>query len=399
MDISLLSILQSVDSDRLAEFLKNEHHELLALRNQVCIYEGVISELKLYLHNVFAIAGGLDALPLSGTTRAVLGLAKDPNSSVASQEGLSTPRSLHLAKNRSVSQPAEASAAYAAAQQFLLHYPPLPQTPIPATSSGSQCHLDANEAEPSKAPNILMTPASAAEQNSFQHPAKPEDKTQLATLIGELKQTVNEQQTDIEDLEAALRERKALIRALRKQMRDNELRQFAAASDHAGLRRTASIIGTTMSASCQQNATGKAETPKMAQTTETAIQDSKGSQQDSDGSSLSSIGEIRRPSGYINGWPVYETEITEQAPLKVVNANVDASTSQKPEELDNGQPLRVPFFATKEPLRYKASTGSGLNRSIGESTHSSRTPRIFHSVVVKTPRRIYSRLSNRLKKD
>ncbi|KAJ1748721.1 hypothetical protein LPJ79_004312 [Coemansia sp. RSA 1821] len=367
MDISLLSILQSVDSDRLAEFLKNEHHELLALRNQVCTYEGVISELKLYLHNVFAIAGGLDALPLSGATRAALGLAKNPSNSVASQEGLSTPRSLHVARNRTVSQPAEAS-PYTAAQQFLLHYPPLPQTPIPAPNSEAQSHLDTNE----KAP-LLM---SSAEHSS-------EDKTQLTALLGELKQTVTEQQTDIEDLEAALRERKALIRELRKQMRDNELRQFAAASEHAGLRRTASIG--TMAAACPQDTKNEPADEAAAE-----IQESK-DPQDSD-SSLSSIGEVRRPSGYINGWPVYETKLSQQTPLKVVNANVDSEQQPEP----NAQ---HPFFANKEPLRYKASTSSGLNRSIAGSTQSSRAPRIFHSVVVKTPRRIYSRLSNRLKKD
>ncbi|KAJ2452428.1 hypothetical protein EV183_002943 [Coemansia sp. RSA 2336] len=370
MDISLLSILQSVDSDRLAEFLKNEHHELLALRSRVCTYEGVISELKLHLHNVFAVAGGLDALPLSESTRAALGLAKDSSNSVASQEGLSTPRSLHVSKGRTFTQPAEAT-AYAAAQQFLLHYPPLPQTPNPATTSETHGHLDVTERAP-----LLTT----AEHSS-------EDNGQLTALLGELKQTVSEQQTDIEDLEAALRERKALIRALRKQMRDNELRQFAAASEHAGLRRTASIGAT----ACPQDAVRAGEATADVQEgtggQASGVQESK-SPQDSE-SSLGSIGEVRRPSGYINGWPVYETKLTQKPSLKVVNAHVDAEERPEP----NAQRL----FA-KEPLRYKASSGSGLSQDVA-STQSSRAPRIFHSVVVKTPRRIYSRLSNRLKKD
>ncbi|KAJ1664064.1 hypothetical protein EV178_004435 [Coemansia sp. RSA 1646] len=61
------------------------------------------------------------------------------------------------------------------------------------------------------------------------------EREALAQTVDDLRLTVAEQRTDINDLEIALRESRATVRALRSRLRGHELRQFAEASDCAGV--------------------------------------------------------------------------------------------------------------------------------------------------------------------
>ncbi|KAJ2240212.1 hypothetical protein GGI13_007747, partial [Coemansia sp. RSA 455] len=189
----LLHLLENVNGDDLASFLESEHRELLRLRDQVRVYKASLSELANHLQHVFCAVGGLSALPLSPSTRNTL-----------------VPTS-----------------------------PGLPMTPLsPGTKARSRYVIP-----------LLRSPTSTAFKLQ-QAPSRPsptrdtaaQTDEQLDGLVTELQHTVGEQRTDIEDLELSLRERRTQVRVLRKELRDKELRQFAVASDCAGLRRTASIM-------------------------------------------------------------------------------------------------------------------------------------------------------------
>ncbi|KAJ1833236.1 hypothetical protein IWW55_004578 [Coemansia sp. RSA 2706] len=449
-DISLLSILQSVESDRLTEFLKNEHSELLALRNQAQMYERAIAELKTHLDNVFAVAGGLGALPLSDATRGILGLTNTlpgKNGALAVPEGLCTPLSLNYAKARSVSQPADTSPPLLANPN--VQSPQFQHPPLPHASTFQGCNGVEEVAAPLNTHNAMMTPTSATDTHSFQQVAQPgrptmageepvetKSHSQLASLVGELRQTVGEQQSDIEDLEAALRERKTLIRALRKQLRDKELQKFAAASDHAGLRRTASIMGVPRGVLAHIAAAGplpsavsikldnklpiiqpagRLEAIASNESLDKSEQQDKNTSDSSTSTGLSSVENARRPSGYINGWPIYDSDRTAESeqPDTAASPTSDQEDVQSTDCKDRPPTPPAPPFAVMSsstssprsvtnPLLYKESVSSGLNASVAETNNSasssSRAPRLLRTMVSKTPRRIYSRLSNRLKK-
>ncbi|KAJ2501957.1 hypothetical protein GGH96_001483 [Coemansia sp. RSA 1972] len=425
-----LSILQTTDGDRLTEFSNPEHDELLGLRSQTQTYETVIMELKTHLHNVYAVAGGIRMLPLSETAQNVLRIleAQPKPGDGLDTEGLITPLSLSFGKNR----PTNASQPHLA--------------PACAKNVASLGYSDAiTDMASSSMHNTTMTPMSAKDVYSFQHTAEPVTPTvedsgarySLEALVVELRQTVGEQQSDIEDLEAMLRERKHLIRTLRKQLRDKELRQFAAASDHAGLRRTASIMGVPKSALAQLTVASQLQSPvsvngkdivptlKPVQLTTIASSDSSRSSaecQDNpdpnkgSSSELSFVENARRPSGFVNGWPVYNTD--QNAKLEHPALAASSADEQTVEQEASDRPLTPPTLPFANPsaasstassprsadnaLHYKDSVGSELGTSAAETSKSaslaSRTPRIFRTIVARTPRRIYSRLSNRLKK-
>ncbi|KAJ2357998.1 hypothetical protein IWW50_002575 [Coemansia erecta] len=423
-----------------------EHNELLALRNQTQTYKDVITELKTHLDNVYSVAGGICVLPLSETAKRVLqtteSLPVRADTVDARAEGLSTPLSLNFGKTRLASQPATTFSPQDCQMTFAsVPAEDLASLGYPATTM--------DMAAPSALHNAIMTPVSAQDVYSFQRAARPDKATmsggesiearrhsQLAELVGELQQTISEQRSDIEDLETALRERKTLIRSLRKQLRDKELRQFAAASDHAGLRRTASIMGVPKSALVQLVTAGQLQlpastpaddriaAPKPIQLATIASNSSSYESQENEASTnddhissdVSSVENARRPSGFINGWPVYDTDqnakIEHPATLTATNSTDEQTAEQDGDFSDQLLTPPAPPFATvtpassprsgTNPLGYKASDGSGLCVSVAETSNSastaSRTPRNFRTIVAKTPRRIYSRLSNRLRK-
>ncbi|KAJ2191462.1 hypothetical protein EV181_000284 [Coemansia sp. RSA 532] len=430
-----LSILQTTDGHRLTEFSNPEHDELLGLRSQTQNYETVIMELKTHLHNVYAVAGGIRMLPLSETAQHVLNIieAQPTPSDGLDTDGLITPLSLSFGKTRPI--------ATNSSQPHL--------APAFAKNVASLGYSDGiMDMVPSSMHNTTMTPMSAKDVYSFQHTAKPVTPTvedsgarrysQLEALVVELRQTVDEQQSDIEDLEAMLRERKHLIRTLRKQLRDKELRQFAAASDHAGLRRTASIMGVPKSALAQLAVANQLLSPTSVCDRDivpmlkpvhlTAIassdsnrssaerQDNAASNKDSS-SELSFVENARRPSGFVNGWPIYNTD--QNAKLEHPTLATNSADEQTVEQEASDRPLTPPTLPFANPklktsstvssprsannaLHYKNSVGSELGTSAAETSNSaslaSRTPRSFRTIVARTPRRIYSRLSNRLKK-
>ncbi|KAJ2655828.1 hypothetical protein IW148_005897 [Coemansia sp. RSA 1199] len=431
-----LSILQTTDGDRLTEYSNPKHDELLGLRSQAQTYKTVIMELKTHLHNVYAVAGGIRMLPLSETAQHVLSIieAQPKPSDGLDTEGLITPLSLSFGKTRST--------ATNSSQPHL--------APICAKNVASLGYSDAimDMAAPSSLHNATMTPVSAKDVYSFQHTTKPvtpmaEDSgamrySQMEALVVELRQTVGDQQSDIEDLEAMLRERKHLIRTLRKQLRDKELRQFAAASDHAGLRRTASIMCVPKSALAQLAVASQLQSPASVRggdivpmlkpvqleaitssdsnRSSAEHQDSAAPNKDNSSSSeLSFVENARRPSGFVNGWPIYNTDQNVKLEHSTLASSVDEQTMEQEASDRPLTPPTLPFAnpsstssTTSSPrsannaLHYKDSVGSELGTSTAETTNSaslaSRTPRIFRTIVARTPRRIYSRLSNRLKK-
>ncbi|KAJ2874004.1 hypothetical protein GGH93_002749 [Coemansia aciculifera] len=414
----LLHLLENVNGDDLASFLESEHRELLRLRDQVRIYKAALSELANHLQHVFCAVGGLSALPLSPPTRSTL---VQPTSPGLPMTPLSPGNSVNKTRSRYV-------------------------IPLLRSPTSTAFKLQQAPSRPS-----LSTRDTAAQTDD-----------QLDGLVTELQHTVGEQQTDIEDLELSLRERRTQVRVLRKQLRDKELRQFAVASDCAGLRRTASIMMESGSGFlAQMDAAGNwppADTmPNMvaedAAEHQCAVTDGRLTRAPSESSLASDIspstrststasshgGDIResgvtgamprkhRPSAYINGWPVYDDD--DDAPRSANHAkhiSAAGGESNPHSEKDNQRPAVKPLPSTNNSMGTKSVSGLSTPRSSqlssvepvaaatpetcastatrSPSLHQPpplqppRTPSLFVSAVAKTPRRIYSRLSNRLKK-
>ncbi|KAJ2880824.1 hypothetical protein IWW38_005887, partial [Coemansia aciculifera] len=193
----LLHLLENVNGDDLASFLESEHRELLRLRDQVRVYKASVSELANHLQHVFCAVGGLSALPLSPATRSTL--VGQPTS-----PGLQTPMT-----------PLSPGSSSKTRSRYVI---PLLKSP---TSTAFKLHQ-----VPSSRPSMCLNTRDVEVQT---------DNDRLNDLAVELQQTTGEQRADIEDLELSLREQRNEVRMLRKQLKDKELRQFAVASDCAGL--------------------------------------------------------------------------------------------------------------------------------------------------------------------
>ncbi|KAJ2583866.1 hypothetical protein GGH95_000754 [Coemansia sp. RSA 1836] len=398
----LLHLLKDVNGDDLASFLESEHRELLRLRDQVRVYRAAVSELANHLQHVFCAAGGLSVLPLSPATRSLLAQSTSP--------GLQTPVT-----------PLSPGSNGKTRSRYVI---PLLRSPTSTAFKLQQV--------PSSRPSMSLNARDVAVQT---------DNDQLSDLVVELRQTMGEQRLDIEDLELSLREQRNQVRMLRKQLRDKELRQFAVASDCAGLRRTASImveLGSgylaqmraagnwpspdTMPTSTSENAAAAAATDaSIGRLSQVPSESSHGCSSGVAGA----VAAKNRPSAYINGWPVYDndndgdndgngntprsvspaeristassdkrgdsstlSEAAEQPPVAHSSYNIvpesGLSTPRSSQQQPNAEPVaavaRSPSLLQPPPLQ------------------PPRTPSLFVSAVAKTPRRIYSRLSNRLKK-
>ncbi|KAI9500673.1 hypothetical protein GGI25_004524 [Coemansia spiralis] len=228
----LFQLLDEMDAHDLTRLLQSEHEELLALRSQTHVYESAIAELKSHLHNVFAVAGGLDTLPLSAATRGALGLSEmqpafTEKTLLSSLMLPITPQSpLFLdnsAETRSPSLLLESLSSNVDRSSVML-----PPWRVPIFSK--RVHVSTTE-------RSIQTETTVGANDCSENLVR-----KLSRTIADLRQTVAEQHSDLEDLKGSLDERKTLVRTLRKQLREHELRQFTAASDYAGLRRTASIM-------------------------------------------------------------------------------------------------------------------------------------------------------------
>ncbi|KAJ2883462.1 hypothetical protein FB639_002170, partial [Coemansia asiatica] len=374
------------------------HRELLHLRQTVDQYQEAISELKSHLHQVFSVAGGLGVLPLSETTRAVLGIEGQLNATNSDNISALQPPTTPITPGNSA----------AAAKKMRIDHlheldtkfgPHRLEIPIDDQHLALSLPIDPRFQSSRPAGNYALVEGSV--------------QTDPDALVVSLQQTVVEQRSDIEDLETSLRERKTLVRQLRKQLRDKELKQFAAASDCAGLRRTASIMGdggclsahihavTVDSTAAHELPVSAASLPEdaccMVAKPASISQDS-GCNSEAVGDKHSSNGtdanrhSSRRPSRFINGWPVYDNDEnnSESSVIKT-----DEQQSQVNTEMSEMQEL-----PTTAQVAYKQSVASELNND-GKSTSSlskASTHRLFRSMVAKTPRRMFSSLSSKLKR-
>ncbi|KAJ1861888.1 hypothetical protein LPJ73_000914 [Coemansia sp. RSA 2703] len=412
----LLQLLENPSSDGLVGFLETEHRELLYLRHRVAGYEAALAELKEHLNQAFSAVGGLGALPISEATRRILETdrlllspLRPQHSGTSTGDANDIPTQVPMTPitpgNQSVRTPYESSAS-GHELSFRLKQPPPLQLPLDSAAQISE------NSSPSPIRRIVSgRTVEVAVQTDF------DDSLAL------LQHTVAEQQADIEDLESSLRERKTLVRQLRNQLRDNELRQFAAASDRVGLRRTASIMVDTSSdnskisnllsqhhrtASASSDAVGGewCKIAKPSRMSPVLSNDDISSHtstisinaQDNDVGCSSSVIRLQsshRPSRFINGWPVYDSETSDS--VEAEKEPVIAKISEPATETNDrflSQLLATPAVV------YKQSVASELNADSKSTNSSSKlsTNQRLREAMTKTPRRIYSSLSNRLKR-
>ncbi|KAJ2161088.1 hypothetical protein GGF46_001759 [Coemansia sp. RSA 552] len=433
-------------TEALAGLLGPEHPDPAVLCDRIRTYEHTLSELKAHLHTTFASVGGLDALPLSEPTRTMLGLSKAPSprsgarvlsaqAAPAMQRSLSAsapPTTHHLTSLTHLDLPGIRTQPPWAGQFALLHPAHSQTTPV---SAGYVGDIEATLV-PRRANNGPATPTTADTDDPIDTLTAAEladaSHGRLVALVGGLQQMICEQRLDIEDLEATLRERKALVQSLRLQLRDKELRQFTAASDSAGLRRTASIMavpGSERAMPQAQVVNLETATRVFSSTAAMSRISSGSSMHDGNGdvhagsAVSSSVDNARRPSGYVNGWPVYGSNNGAALDTPTTKSRASLPTTDTEPGMTNGgvarygaSPLAPPRLPQMDPpqathsfrsiphrIFHRSSTVSGLGdnipRSAGPGSSATCTSRRRFRVIIKNaPRQLYSRLSSRLRK-
>ncbi|KAJ2785218.1 hypothetical protein H4R18_000669 [Coemansia javaensis] len=331
--------------------------------HRIRICEDVIAELAAHLQGVYAVVGGVGALPLSDTARTVLGLAgqqpQQPQPVPAAGRARASTEASGLPTPHSHGGPDQ---RWAPRSAFRPLAPMVPQgATFPAADNAAGCTAAAQ-------------PAAA--------PADPDmpDPAQLAAMIRVLQRTVAQQHAEIVDLEAALSERKEQVHALRRKLHDSELRWFAAAADWAGLRRTESIAA-------PPDAPPPAPPRAAAGQWQPVYAPAAAARPRADSGNSRSTGSstegARRPSEYINGWPVYDSGLA-PAPPAAARSTAPLQRAKTTTTAMDRTPASSAQSVPPE-IVYKDSVGSGLGRGSGTS-------------ALTAPRRIYSRLASKLKR-
>lgn len=371
----LLQLLDSIDGDDLAVFLESEHRELLSLRGQVHIYESALSELKLHLHHVFSAVGGLGSLPLSTTTRDALGLPKLPNGSTMTGSRTSMAPSY---------SPMSASTAVGGDRNSFMRVsqiiPAFPPTPTDTKTSHESSTL------------------------SYTKGVQTEDTDYEAHL----KQVIVDQQSGIKRLESSLREYKTQNRSLRKKLRDKDK------SDQHST--TSTVVSGSSSLPQLPKSRSSADYPPRSRPSklQPRPEGHRKTHNIQSSCSMTSDGEsMSKNSGatFTNKEETADESLAAATTIGQHKSDVCFSTKETTigtgDSITDVSPLSSPtpsqqkhsmsgLLVSRFSLASEADTG-GRRTSIG-SMQQQRAPHLFRSVVATTPRRIYSRLSSRLKK-
>ncbi|KAJ1890095.1 hypothetical protein LPJ66_007674 [Kickxella alabastrina] len=437
----ILRLLDSAENNDLVGFLESERNELFTFRRRTDQYECAILELRDHLDRIYAVVGGLGALPMSETTREVLKIIGGQTYSNDDHHGSlvqmpMTPPTLGNGSSRS------------AVSNIAAVINPSPDS-SPNMRFGVE-HL----------PRVPITPFVKQTTTDIEGTRFAEKAIQTANadhqhVLSDLQHTVACQRTDIRDLETSLQECRAQVRGLRNQLHDRELKMFAATPNSTGLRRIeSSVVGnnnilahfhTTDNAlpgdQQQQRmfvssktdllrgiavATRVSRDSSISSSTSSASTGINDSQMVGPSSASSSpIARRRyalRPSRFVNGWPVYDEEV-DRTDYKAIDKDgvVDAMPAASVKDSINIEieTATIPSFSDfpEAPhthmlmhththtgaVMFRPSVASELNADHVYNTNTVNvtkmtTPQLFRSVMGKAPRRIYSRLTNRLKK-
>ncbi|PIA18374.1 hypothetical protein COEREDRAFT_6610 [Coemansia reversa NRRL 1564] len=401
------------------ESIIDEKHKLLTLESQLHIYKDATAELTTYLHGVFSVVGGISALPLSNATKSVversnpgtLASPLSPNFRVASTKVFSALQLESLS--------ADTHENTADNDMTVL---------VASRNTGADCSI------------MHTTGANKSTLSCGDTTETTQNK--LEAQISELQQIINEQRLEIEDLTETRREYIHEVHKLRKQLKDiksaGDTRRFVKAWDSAGLTRTPSMLylpNATMSLWRSASRRGKQSTSETdsykaldaALSTKASMLASSASAtnrlsriassasldshlQDTS-SRISSIDDARRPSGFINGWPIYDSD---NGTAIATQSNEGNPATQQSQVIDIELPIpsvlpskdELTQLASSQPVQstlpHQESVGSGLSACLTDTSSlappAARTPRLFRTIVAKTPRRIYSKLNGRLKK-
>ncbi|KAJ1946807.1 hypothetical protein GGF37_000897 [Kickxella alabastrina] len=436
----ILRLLDSAENNDLVRFLESERNELFTFRRRTDQYECAILELRDHLDRIYAVVGGLSALPMSETTREVLKIiGGQTHSNDGHHRSLvqmpMTPPTLGNGSSRSAVSNIAAVI-----------------NPSPESSPDMRFGVEHLPCAP-KTPFVKQTTTDIA-GTRFAEKAIQTANADHQHVLSDLQHTIACQRTDIRDLETSLRECRAQVRGLRNQLHDRELKMFAATPNSTGLRRIeSSVVGnnnilahlhTTDNAlpgDQQQGILMSSKTDllcgiavatrvscdsSISSSTSSASTGINDSQMVGPSSASSSpIARRRyalRPSRFVNGWPVYDEEVDktdyrttdkdsviDAMPATSVkdSINIEIETATIPSFSDFPEAphthMLMHMHTHTGAVTFRSSVASELNGDRAYNTNTVNvtkmtTPQLFRSVMGKAPRRIYSRLTNRLKK-
>ncbi|ORX72280.1 hypothetical protein DL89DRAFT_291481 [Linderina pennispora] len=424
----LLRLLDGVDSADLAEFIESEHRELLTLREQVRQYDQAVFELRGHLQHVFSCVGGLSALPMSSATKVFLNLAKQPQSppNTTSLAPPLTPMSRPASSLTSMPT-RRTSFRIVSDPSFQLHPPPRHSSANMTSACAKKHVLVSTEG----AEITSMRSVGIQTDQDHSEAVLRERKTQVRTLRKKLQDKELRQFAYASDCVGLKRTESIMIEA------PNGWAQIYAA--HAGALRAPAATKFRRSViakpavRCKRASTARTFGSKSRQS-RILCESGRGvcsvltavDQASEDNSETANVPD-KQPVGYVNGWPVY----ADQAPAdddaalsdvaQCIAVEAEASDETAPHNNDNTADLVLSFppppTSIAQPAQHKpppvvhqgihdqydyAPENMHYNVSIQEMelpvTLAPRTPRLLRSVVSSSPRRLYSRLSNRLKR-
>ncbi|KAI7832000.1 hypothetical protein BX661DRAFT_179629 [Kickxella alabastrina] len=411
----ILRLLDSAENNDLVRFLESERNELFTFRRRTDQYECAILELRDHLDRIYAVVGGLSALPMSETTREVLKIiGGQTHSNDGHHRSLvqmpMTPPTLGNGSSRSAVSNIAAVI-----------------NPSPESSPDMRFGVEHLPCAP-KTPFVKQTTTDIA-GTRFAEKAIQTANADHQHVLSDLQHTIACQRTDIRDLETSLRECRA-----------QELKMFAATPNSTGLRRIeSSVVGnnnilahlhtTDNALPGDQQQQGILMSQRQISSTRVSCDSSISS---STSSASTGINDSQmpysrrryalRPSRFVNGWPVYDEEVDktdyrttdkdsviDAMPAASVkdSINIEIETATIPSFSDFPEAphthMLMHMHTHTGAVTFRSSVASELNGDGAYNTNTVNvtkmtTPQLFRSVMGKAPRRIYSRLTNRLKK-